>query len=91
MAEGGGLLNRCRVKSSTGGSNPPLSASDPFAHCCKFADYSQILLPTLRPFISYHSISPQSPCCNDTQATKPVPSIQVRVLMRGRSTTAGEW
>jgi hypothetical protein len=23
---GGGLLNRCRVKSSTGGSNPPLSA-----------------------------------------------------------------
>ena len=25
MAEGGGLLNRCRVKSSTGGSNPPLS------------------------------------------------------------------
>ena len=29
MAEGGGLLNRCRVKSSTGGSNPPLSASNP--------------------------------------------------------------
>jgi hypothetical protein len=27
VAEGGGLLNRCRVKSSTGGSNPPLSAS----------------------------------------------------------------
>jgi hypothetical protein len=26
VAEGGGLLNRCRVKSSTGGSNPPLSA-----------------------------------------------------------------
>ncbi len=31
MAEGGGLLNRCRVKSSTGGSNPPLSASESFA------------------------------------------------------------
>ncbi len=27
MAEGGGLLNRYRVKSSIGGSNPPLSAS----------------------------------------------------------------
>ncbi len=27
MAEGGGLLNRCTVKSRTGGSNPPLSAS----------------------------------------------------------------
>ena len=26
MAEGGGLLNRCTVKSCTGGSNPPLSA-----------------------------------------------------------------
>jgi hypothetical protein len=26
VAEGGGLLNRCRVKSPTGGSNPPLSA-----------------------------------------------------------------
>ena len=26
MAEGGGLLNRYRVKSSIGGSNPPLSA-----------------------------------------------------------------
>ncbi len=28
VAEGGGLLNRYRVKSSIGGSNPPLSASD---------------------------------------------------------------
>ena len=28
MAEGGGLLNRYRVKSSIGGSNPPLSAID---------------------------------------------------------------
>jgi len=27
VAEGGGLLNRCTVKSRTGGSNPPLSAS----------------------------------------------------------------
>jgi rhamnogalacturonan acetylesterase len=27
VAEGGGLLNRCTVKSCTGGSNPPLSAS----------------------------------------------------------------
>ncbi len=27
MAEGGGLLNRYRTKSSIGGSNPPLSAS----------------------------------------------------------------
>ncbi len=26
VAEGGGLLNRYRVKSSIGGSNPPLSA-----------------------------------------------------------------
>ena len=26
MAEGGDLLNRCTVKSCTGGSNPPLSA-----------------------------------------------------------------
>jgi hypothetical protein len=25
VAEGGGLLNRCTVKSCTGGSNPPLS------------------------------------------------------------------
>ena len=31
MAEGGGLLNRCTVKSCTGGSNPPLSAS--FCRC----------------------------------------------------------
>ena len=29
MAEGGGLLNRCTVKSCTGGSNPPLSARLP--------------------------------------------------------------
>ena len=28
VAEGGGLLNRYRVKSSIGGSNPPLSASE---------------------------------------------------------------
>ena len=28
VAEGGGLLNRYRVKSSIGGSNPPLSATD---------------------------------------------------------------
>src|SRR6201998_4980099 len=28
VAEGGGLLNRYRVKSSIGGSNPPLSASN---------------------------------------------------------------
>jgi hypothetical protein len=27
VAEGGGLLNRYRAKSSIGGSNPPLSAS----------------------------------------------------------------
>ena len=27
VAEGGGLLNRYRVKSSIGGSNPPLSAT----------------------------------------------------------------
>jgi hypothetical protein len=27
VAEGGGLLNRCTVKSRTGGSNPPLSAT----------------------------------------------------------------
>jgi hypothetical protein len=30
VAEGGGLLNRCTVKSCTGGSNPPLSASKIF-------------------------------------------------------------
>src|SRR5512140_2844258 len=30
VAEGGGLLNRCTVKSCTGGSNPPLSASSLF-------------------------------------------------------------
>jgi hypothetical protein len=29
VAEGGGLLNRYRTKSSIGGSNPPLSAIDP--------------------------------------------------------------
>src|SRR5690349_1428109 len=28
VAEGGGLLNRCTVKSRTGGSNPPLSATE---------------------------------------------------------------
>ena len=28
MAEGGGLLNRYRVKNSIGGSNPPLSATN---------------------------------------------------------------
>jgi hypothetical protein len=28
VAEGGGLLNRCTVKSCTGGSNPPLSAME---------------------------------------------------------------
>jgi hypothetical protein len=31
VAEGGGLLNRYRVKSSIGGSNPPLSASKSLA------------------------------------------------------------
>ncbi len=31
VAEGGGLLNRYRVKSSIGGSNPPLSASESFS------------------------------------------------------------
>ena len=31
MAEGGGLLNRYRVKSSIGGSNPPLSAIESFS------------------------------------------------------------
>jgi hypothetical protein len=30
VAEGGGLLNRYRVKSSIGGSNPPLSAMNYF-------------------------------------------------------------
>ncbi len=33
-AEGGGLLNRCRAKSPTGGSNPPLSAR--FKKFCNF-------------------------------------------------------
>src|SRR5271168_5235757 len=36
VAEGGGLLNRCRVKSSTGGSNPPLSASESFSFIIKY-------------------------------------------------------
>ena len=31
VAEGGGLLNRYRVKSSIGGSNPPLSATESFS------------------------------------------------------------
>ena len=41
MAEGGGLLNRCTVKSRTGGSNPPLSAIIPIRllinHLCIFS------------------------------------------------------
>ncbi len=34
MAEGGGLLNRYRIKSSIGGSNPPLSAIYFFKSVC---------------------------------------------------------
>ncbi len=60
MAEGGGFLDRCTVKSCTGGSNPPLSASksiDPrkyfrlfvhktFRELC-LSQSSQILSPQL--------------------------------------------
>jgi hypothetical protein len=38
VAEGGGLLNRYRVKNSIGGSNPPLSATQ------SAGDYYPLLL-----------------------------------------------
>ena len=45
MAEGGGLLNRYRVKSSIGGSNPPLSARlfrfATYLRCCDVSSMSQ--------------------------------------------------
>ena len=41
MAEGGGLLNRYRVKSSIGGSNPPLSAT-PLDRSLRFPQGQQI-------------------------------------------------
>lgn len=54
MAEGGGLLNRCTVKSCTGGSNPPLSAtllsSDLKFSCCKFV--TLFLRQSLMSFVS---------------------------------------
>jgi hypothetical protein len=40
VAEGGGLLNRYRVKSSIGGSNPPLSASESFSR--EFGTFSAL-------------------------------------------------
>src|SRR5512137_2789102 len=49
VAEGGGLLNRCTVKSRTGGSNPPLSAifHNPF--------WSDLRLRVIRDVESIHS------------------------------------
>ena len=46
MAEGAGLLNRCTVKSRTGGSNPPLSAT--FISTSKYGLF--YLIPIFRRF-----------------------------------------
>ena len=46
MAEGGGLLNRYRVKSSIGGSNPPLSATK--SKLLDFNDLDGANLPDFR-------------------------------------------
>ena len=56
VAEGGGLLNRCTVKSCTGGSNPPLSATQsalqrilpaPRLKIQKFGAFRQVCLAKL--------------------------------------------
>ena len=44
MAEGGGLLNRYRVKSSIGGSNPPLSAINTSEDILVITQYPQLKL-----------------------------------------------
>ena len=46
-AEGGGLLNRCTVKSCTGGSNPPLSAPLLSLRCRAFSVFQGNIGPLL--------------------------------------------
>src|SRR5207237_5566656 len=45
VAEGGGLLNRYRVKSSIGGSNPPLSARITRLPACKLSNHRCAIMP----------------------------------------------
>ena len=47
MAEGGGLLNRCTVKSCTGGSNPPLSARPSCIFLIPFANHRKQIAWTI--------------------------------------------
>ena len=69
VAEGGGLLNRCRTKSSTGGSNPPLSASKTnYLRMCS-------LLANKRPDLAAKSgfrLSPEN-LCKGRREAKPTP------------------
>ena len=65
MAEGGGLLNRYRVKSSIGGSNPPLSASH-FPSALNLLDISRVLraVPWMDAGARFH-------CCPQSTARRP--------------------
>ena len=60
MAEGGGLLNRCTVKSRTGGSNPPLRQESRLNPA--YADPLYLLarrLDVLDPKMGVHCLSGQ--------------------------------
>jgi hypothetical protein len=58
VAEGGGLLNRCRTKSSTGGSNPPLSAiKSKLFRCATYRIRSSPIWQPNRAFVFLRRIS----------------------------------
>ena len=58
VAEGGGLLNRCRTKSSTGGSNPPLSASKTnYFRMCSYLLIRGPIWPPNQAFVFLRRIS----------------------------------
>ena len=69
VAEGGGLLNRCRTKSSTGGSNPPLSASKTnYFRMCNLAANNKPGLAAKSGF----RLSPEN-LCRERREAKPTP------------------
>src|ERR1019366_5684900 len=69
VAEGGGLLNRCRTKSSTGGSNPPLSASKTkYFRMCNLVAKNKPDLAAKSGF----RLSPEN-LCRERREAKPTP------------------
>ena len=65
MAEGGGLLNRCTVKSCTQGSNPCLSASS-----CKVIQHNHLL------FVFVQSFTPCSVVSRSRGAKFPLKTVK---------------